>query len=280
MKVLVGVDQSPESRMALRYVCFLLDQFDAVVDAVYVKPDVLSLELEDFEVPFFKKRDHADTIEADAEKVQKEIENACEVCLAGKVPCEPRIVVGDPAEELLNTAQNDAVDLIVLGSHGRSALKGLLMGTIHSKVLHHASQPVLIVREVREIRKVLVVYRATRCDLDALTFISPLFARKKPDITVLHVQETGLGESDEFAQACLLKGAEVLEGSGHAPQRKQAQGDFLEETLREIDGGDYDLVVLGAYGHDKPKALQMIGDEALSIVSRTNRPVLVYRDKV
>jgi nucleotide-binding universal stress UspA family protein len=280
MKVLVGVDQSPESRMALRYVCLLLDQFDAAVDAVYVKPDVLALELEDFQVPFFKKRDHGDAIEAEADKVRKEIENACEVCFSGKVPCEPRLVVGDPAEELLNTAEKDAVDLIVLGSHGRSALQGLFMGAIHSKILHHASQPVLIVREEREIRKVLVVYRATRCDLDALNFISPLFLRRKPEITVLHVQETDLDESDDFAQACLLKGGEVLENSGHAPLRKHARGNFLEETLREIEDGDYDLVVLGAYGHEKPKALKMISDEALSIVSRTNRPVLVYRDKI
>jgi hypothetical protein len=38
-------------------------------------------------------------------------------------------------------------------------------------------------------------------------------------------------------------------------------------------------VVLGAYGHRRPKYLKMISDEALNIVRLTTRPVLVYRDK-
>ena len=41
MKILVAVDKSEESQQALRYTCHLLEHFTAIVDALYVKPDVV-----------------------------------------------------------------------------------------------------------------------------------------------------------------------------------------------------------------------------------------------
>ena len=279
MKILAAVDRSPESHMALRYVCHLLEHFDAEVEALYVKPDVLHIVLEDFDVPFLKRKDPGEKAEAEAREVEQEIVNACEVCLGGKVPCEPKTVVGEPADQILSAAHEGDYDLIVLGSHGRSFLQGLLLGALHSKILHHARRPVLIAREVRQIHRVLVAYRGSSCDQSALRFIAPLLSRKRPEITVLHVQETALGESDGFAQACLLQGQRTLSELGHAPVTKGVEGDFVDETLREITTGDYDLVVLGAYGYARPKYLRAISDEAITVVSRTVRPVLVYREK-
>jgi nucleotide-binding universal stress UspA family protein len=112
-----------------------------------------------------------------------------------------------------------------------------------------------------------------------LHFVAPLLSRQKPEITVLHVQETQLGESGEFAEACLISGDKTLKDYRHAPITKAASGDYVEETLRELISGDYDLVVLGAYGHERPKMIKAISDEALTLVSRTTRPVLVYREK-
>lgn len=279
MKVLVAVDKSSEAHMALRYTCHMLEHFDAEVDALYVKPDVLNIVLEDMDVPFLKKKDPKEIIEAEAREVKQEIANACEVCLAGKVPCEPRIVTGLPSEEILKAARDGNYDMIVLGSHGHSALKGFFLGTVHTKILHHAGRPVLIVRQLREIKRVLIAYRGSRCDQSALNFISPLMLRKKPEITILHVQETKLGESKEFAEACLLHGDNTLRKYGHDPVTKKTEGDFVDETLKEIINGDYDLVFLAAYGHKRPKYLRTLSDETIKIVSRTTRPVLVYRDK-
>ena len=279
LKVLVGVDRSPESHIALRYVCHLLEHFDAEVEAIYAKPDIDKIVLEQFDVPFIKPKDPKEIIERETKEVEDQILDACQVCLAGKVPCEPKIEVGDPAEVILEEARAGDYDMIVLGSHGHSALKGLILGTVHSKILHHARRPVLIVRDLREVRRVLVAYRGTKCDQDALKFLAPLLERKKPHITVLHVRETDKGESEEFAHACTMLGRETLEKLGHQPETKAVTGDFVDETLKEIISGNYDLVVLGAYGHQRPRLTKMISDEALSIVSRTTRPVLVYRNK-
>jgi nucleotide-binding universal stress UspA family protein len=279
MKVLVAIDKSPESHMALAYACHLLEHFDADVHALYVKPDEVEVGPESFYAPFFSKDGLKDWIDSDALQVQDKALNTCQYCLAGKVPCEPLIATGDPAEEILETAQQGDYDMIVLGSHGHSALRGFLMGTVHAKILHHTKRPILIARDFREIKRVLVAYRGSQCDQDALKFVGPLLVRKKPQITVLHVQENGRGENTEFAQACLLEGDRTLKELGHEPEIKTKKGEYVDEVLQEVKSSPYDLVILGAYGHSKPKLLRVISDEALNLVRSTTRPVLVFRNK-
>jgi nucleotide-binding universal stress UspA family protein len=279
MKVLVAIDKSPESHMALAYTCHLLEHFDADVHALYVKPDEVEVGPESFYAPFFSKDGLKDWIDSDALQVQEKALNSCQYCLAGKVPCEPLIATGDPAEEILETAQQGDYDMIVLGSHGHSALRGFLLGTVHAKILHHTKRPILIARDFREIKRVLVAYRGSQCDQDALKFVGPLLARKKPQITVLHVQENGREGSAEYAQACLLEGNRTLTDLGHEPEIKTKKGEYVDEVLQEVKSSPYDLVILGAYGHSKPKLLRMISDEALNLVRSTTRPVLVFRNK-
>lgn len=278
MKILVAVDKSEESQIALRYSCHLMEHFTAIVDALYVKPDVIETVAEGGGyAPFTTRSDVERQIEAEAEKTVEEIIESCEVCLGGRIPCNPMVAVGDPADEILHAANQGYYDLIVLGSHSPSLLMDFL-GAAHTKILQHARQPVLILRNFRPIQKILVAYRGSQCDQGALEFIAPLFAKKKPEITILHVQETQRGESEEFAQACLMTGDETLRRYGYSPVKKGAKGDFVDEILKAVAVERYDLLVLGAYGHKLPKYLKVISDEALNLVRLTTRPVLVYRE--
>lgn len=56
------------------------------------------------------------------------------------------IHVGQPAEVIAKIAGELKCDLIVMGSHGRSGVAGLVMGSVASRVLHLASCPVLLVK--------------------------------------------------------------------------------------------------------------------------------------
>lgn len=56
------------------------------------------------------------------------------------------IHVGPPAEVIARLANELGCDLIVMGTHGRGAVAGLLMGSVASKVLHFACCPVLLVK--------------------------------------------------------------------------------------------------------------------------------------
>ncbi|HYA01842.1 MAG TPA: universal stress protein, partial [Syntrophobacteria bacterium] len=224
MKVLVAVDRDLESRLALRYACHLLQHFEAAVDAIHVKVDVGAILLEDYDIPFLKP-DYRKKIEQRAKEVEQAIADACEVCLAGKVPCAPRILVGDPAEVILCEAEDGDYDLIVLGCHHCSAFKEMLLGEVHSQVIHHATRPVLIVREMRNIHSILVAYSGSSCDDSALEFIGPLLVKERPEITIMHVREADREESLDFAEACILKGESLLKRLEHRPQNKLVSGN-------------------------------------------------------
>ena len=55
------------------------------------------------------------------------------------------IRVGSPFEEILNAAEHCSADLIVIGSHGRSGLGRLLLGSTTERVIERARCPVLVV---------------------------------------------------------------------------------------------------------------------------------------
>ena len=74
--------------------------------------------------------------------------SATNAALAGQGLTSHRqlIVAGSPADEILRVADEMGADLIAMGSHGRTGVLRLLMGSVSRKVLDQARCPVLIVR--------------------------------------------------------------------------------------------------------------------------------------
>ena len=64
----------------------------------------------------------------------------------GQVRVEHQLADGDPALEILNAARQSQCDLIVLGTHGRTGLGRLLMGSVAEQVVRKAHCPVLTVK--------------------------------------------------------------------------------------------------------------------------------------
>lgn len=66
------------------------------------------------------------------------------------VPVEHRLAEGDPVTEILAQAKALPSDLIVLGSHGRTGIDRLLMGSVAEQVVRRAPCPVLTVKVPRQ----------------------------------------------------------------------------------------------------------------------------------
>jgi nucleotide-binding universal stress UspA family protein len=61
------------------------------------------------------------------------------------VECETAALVGDTVDEILTRASNDGAEIVVMGTHGRTGLKRVLLGSVSQKVLQRTNLPVLVV---------------------------------------------------------------------------------------------------------------------------------------
>ena len=64
-----------------------------------------------------------------------------------EVPYEHRLITGDPATAVVELADEEAVDMIVMGTHGRTGLSRLLMGSVAEAVVRRAKCPVLTFKQ-------------------------------------------------------------------------------------------------------------------------------------
>jgi nucleotide-binding universal stress UspA family protein len=82
------------------------------------------------------------SLQAEAEARAKEI-----VARAGNkaVQIETQVIIGEPFSDICRMAEDEKVDLIVMGSHGRTGLRHVLLGSVAERVVRHAPCPVLVV---------------------------------------------------------------------------------------------------------------------------------------
>jgi len=78
----------------------------------------------------------------------KILENAKNIAKDRGVDVETRLetAYGNPAEKIIEIAQEKKIDLIIIGSKGHSLLRNVLIGSVCNTVINHASCPVLAVR--------------------------------------------------------------------------------------------------------------------------------------
>lgn len=55
-------------------------------------------------------------------------------------------VIGNPAHEILELAEKEGIDIIVMATHGMKASQRFLLGSVTNKVVHHSSIPVLVIK--------------------------------------------------------------------------------------------------------------------------------------
>lgn len=141
-KILVAVDGSRHSDKALKTVKDLLRLNDSlsitVLYVIDIPNNVLSHQVGDLSPALFEEqaRTNAETVLARARDFFRI--DGFEIQTLSKY--------GHPATVICKVAEYEGYDLIVVGSRGLGAVKGLFMGSISSKVAHLAPCPVLIVK--------------------------------------------------------------------------------------------------------------------------------------
>ena len=80
------------------------------------------------------------------ERAERLVAEAAEPATTAGLEVETHVELGDAAHALIDVAERLAADLIVVGNKGLSSPARFLLGSVPSKVVHHAPCPVLVVR--------------------------------------------------------------------------------------------------------------------------------------
>ena len=80
------------------------------------------------------------------EDVDVTLEAAAELARAAGVPVDVYPLQGDPADAILDVAEEQEADLVIVGNKGMTGAKRFLLGSVPNKVSHHAPCSVLIIR--------------------------------------------------------------------------------------------------------------------------------------
>lgn len=146
MKLLVAVDNSEHSRAAVGTVARMIwPSASSVLALTVVRSDVFL-----FSDVFVSAASEIETIlQADEKRAELYLcEVASELRIAGLV-VDTRVTRGDPRDVILDTAIRERTDLIVVGSHGNSGIKKLMLGSVATHVVTHAPCNVLVVKRPR-----------------------------------------------------------------------------------------------------------------------------------
>lgn len=140
MKILLAVDGSPVSRRAVQYAIRLSKQL--------AKPAVVTLFSAD--MPLLRAATAklgADAVrEYHADNGEHAVRDARALLKRAKLPFRELLLIADPAEAIVREAKAGKHDLVVMGTRGRGALEGLLLGSVARKVIAQSSVPVTVVR--------------------------------------------------------------------------------------------------------------------------------------
>jgi nucleotide-binding universal stress UspA family protein len=142
-RILFATDFSDNSKYALTFAISFAQKYDAMLYILHVIQQP-SYPLGMYAEISFDAMDKFSQSISDA--VEKEMQTLKEKDLKGYPKYECMIVHGTPFLEILRTAKEKNVELIVVGTHGRTGLDHVLFGSTAEKVVRRAPCPVLSVR--------------------------------------------------------------------------------------------------------------------------------------
>ncbi|WP_396613427.1 universal stress protein (plasmid) [Haloferax sp. S1W] len=143
--ILVPTDGSTTAESAVDQAVDLASKYDAVVHALYViDVDATSYSLGTEQVDRLRQGhlDEMPEVKADADEATGYVADA-----AAKhgLTVEEHVTAGEPARAIRKFVEDNDIDLVVMGSHGRSGLSRVVLGSVTEKVLRRTRLPVLVV---------------------------------------------------------------------------------------------------------------------------------------
>ncbi|HTK82491.1 MAG TPA: universal stress protein [Bacteroidota bacterium] len=140
-KILIPTDFSELSLVAVEYVRTHAISTDAKIILFHAIPDMFMFP------PYSNVDFNSDTMLSESEeKAKRELHHIASDRFRNNHNILAIVRRGEPWQEIIKIAQDEAVDLIIMGTHGRTGFAHVLMGSVAERVVRHANVPVLILK--------------------------------------------------------------------------------------------------------------------------------------
>jgi nucleotide-binding universal stress UspA family protein len=138
-KILVPLDGSTHATVAAKHALQIALNYGSQVTFIYIVADLYNSHR-------YIGKDYNQLKEAFIAQSENILDNAIKEVQIPNVTINKKMVVGHPAEKIVEECKTGEYDLVVIGSRGLSSIQGFFMGGVSSQVANHAPCPVLIVR--------------------------------------------------------------------------------------------------------------------------------------
>lgn len=228
----------------------------------------------------------------------EELLNIAKMALEGKgMRAWTRIEYGSPAARIAEVAQEENVNIIVLGAQGSSLLAEVLLGSVAVEVLRRSRVPVLllkfeVIRELGRVecrrvckelfRKVLIPTDFSDCAQNALQLVKRLKSAGTQEVIVLHVQDERamrhrspeqLAQFDQEDRERLERIERDLLLYGLPARTILRHGIPFREVMRLVEEENPGLIVMGTHGRGAVQEM-LLGSTLESVARVCRHPVL------
>jgi nucleotide-binding universal stress UspA family protein len=289
-RVLVGIDFSPESDTALSHAVVLARHIGAQIALAHVIPLPTDLIEDSAYDPLFRANILSAELTAerrvDAKSVLMDVTGRCREL---GVDCEPLVIDDNPSDGLARAAEQAGAGLIVVGTHGRTGIKRILLGSVAERTVRLAACHTLVARgpidPERGYRRILVATDFSPHAESALDVALAIGHQDAP-IEVIHcwqppVLPAGLPVEpvrSDLERRVDQAGTALLERrTGTRPIRflpvESAPSDGIRSRVEETGA---DLIVVGSHGRRGVRRW-LLGSIAETTVRHAPCSVLVVR---
>jgi nucleotide-binding universal stress UspA family protein len=237
--------------------------------------------------------------------LEKALARTCATLKDQGLQVESELLLGSPAQKIIEYAEEHKVDLIVLGAKGLRATLGILLGGVAQQVVEYSSCPVLVVRApYADLQRILLVTDGSTSSQRATEYIGEFPFPEGLDVRVMHVlppspppiivhgssgepvffeppvmSETLKAEQareEEAGHALLVDVIETLKGYGITADSVLTRGDAATEIIKYIKDQKITLTVSGSRGLSEIRSWLM-GSVSRKLVHYSGCSVLVVR---
>lgn len=281
--ILIPTDGSEGAEDAAHHGMRLANAFDATVHIVSVV-DVRSYNTDLADIDRIV-RQHREALE---ERAQEAVTTLEELATKHEVAYESGIEHGIPNELILSYASNHNIDLIVMGTHGRTGLDRFLLGSVTERVVRTSEIPALAARsgtastENGDYETLLIPTDGSSAAAAAVNHGLTIAAKSEAAVHVLYVIRTERGLPD-ISDPSRAEAEEAVESVA-----EQASARGIDVTTHVQSGTPYnqirnfvtkqgiDLVSMGTHGRSGLRRL-FLGSVTEKVIRTCDAPVLTVR---